>query len=76
MTVWADIRGAIRQAMVLQDRVKRLIADAGKTEDLLLDHDRRLTRIEALITLAQDRRLPRDGQSSKESGTLEISRSA
>lgn len=60
MTLWDDLRSAIRQAIVLQDRVDRLIADAGKTEDLLRDHDRRLTRIETLVALAQDRRLSHD----------------
>lgn len=60
MSVWADLRDAIRTAILLEDRVQRLIVDVGKAEERLIDHDRRLTRIEALITLAATRQLPRD----------------
>lgn len=58
MSLWADLRSSIRQAILLQERVERLIADTSKNEDLLRDHDRRLTRIETLIALAQELRLP------------------
>ena len=58
MSLWTDLRDAIRQAILLQERVERLIVDVGKTEDRLIDHDRRLTRIETMIALAQTRRLP------------------
>jgi hypothetical protein len=58
MSLWTDLRDAIRQAILLQERVERLIVDVGKTEDRLIDHDRRLTRIETMIALAQSRRLP------------------
>ena len=58
MSLWTDLRDAIRQAILLQERVERLIVDVGKTEDRLIDHDRRLTRIETMIALAQTKRLP------------------
>jgi len=58
MSLWTDLRDAIRQAILLQERVERLIVDVGKTEDRLIDHDRRLTRIETMIAMAQSRRLP------------------
>ena len=58
MSLWTELRDAIRQAILLQERVERLILDVGKTEDRLIDHDRRLTRIETMIALAQSRRLP------------------
>jgi hypothetical protein len=58
MSLWTDLRDAIRQAILLQERVERLIVDVGKTEDRLIDHDRRLTRIETMIAIAQSRRLP------------------
>ena len=58
MSLWTDLRDAIRQAILLQERVERLIVDVGKTEDRLIDHDTRLTRIETMIALAQSRRLP------------------
>jgi hypothetical protein len=60
VSVWADLRDAIRTAMLLEDRVQRLIADVGKVEERLIDHDRRLTRIEALITFAASRQLSPD----------------
>jgi hypothetical protein len=55
MSLWSDLRSAIRQVVLLQERVERLIVDVEKTADRLLDHDRRLTRIETLITVAQRR---------------------
>ena len=58
MSLWTDLRDAIRQAILLQERVERLIVDVGKTEDRLIDHDRRLTRIETMIAMAQTGRLP------------------
>jgi hypothetical protein len=57
MSLWSDLRSAIRQVILVQDRVERLIVDVEKTSDRLLDHDRRITRIETLISVAQ-RRLP------------------
>jgi hypothetical protein len=60
VSVWADLREAIRTAILLEDRVQRLIADVGRAEERLIDHDRRLTRIEALITFAASRQLSAD----------------
>jgi hypothetical protein len=57
MSLWSDLRSAIRQMILVQERVERLIVDVEKNADRLLDHDRRLTRIETLIAAAQ-RRLP------------------
>jgi hypothetical protein len=57
MSLWSDLRSAIRQVILVQERVERLIVDVEKNADRLLDHDRRLTRIETLIAVAQ-RRLP------------------
>ena len=58
MSLWADLRDAIRKAILLEDRVERLIVDVGKADERLIDHDRRLTRVEALITSAASRQLP------------------
>jgi hypothetical protein len=58
VSLWADLRDAIRQAILLEDRVERLIVDVGKAEERLIEHDRRLTRIETLIALAASRQLP------------------
>jgi hypothetical protein len=57
MSLWSDLRSAIRQMILVQERIERLIVDVQKTADQLLDHDRRLTRIETLISVAQ-RRIP------------------
>jgi hypothetical protein len=58
MSVWSDLRSAIRQAILVQERVDRLIVDVEKTADRLLDQDRRLTRIETLIAVARRRQPP------------------
>lgn len=58
MSLWADLRDAIRKAILLEDRVERLIVDVGKAEERIMDHDRRLTRVETLIAFAASRRLP------------------
>jgi hypothetical protein len=57
MSVWSDLRSSIRQAILVQERVDRLVVEIEKVGDRLLDHDRRLTRIETLIAVAR-RRLP------------------
>jgi hypothetical protein len=58
MSVWSDLRRAIRQATLVQQRVERLIVDVEKIGDRLVDHDRRLARIEAMIAVARRRQLP------------------
>jgi hypothetical protein len=59
MSLWADLRNAIQQVILVQERVERLIADVEKSEDRLFDHDRRITRIETLIAVSLgDRQLP------------------
>jgi hypothetical protein len=58
MSFWSDLRKAIRRAALVQERVDRLIVEVEKTGDRLLDHDRRLTRIETLITAARRRQPP------------------
>jgi hypothetical protein len=58
MSVWSDLRRAIRQATLVQERVDRLIVDVEKIGDRLLDHDRRVTRIETMIAVARRRQPP------------------
>lgn len=58
MSLWADLRSAIRQVILVQERVERLIVDVEKSEDQLVDHERRLIRIETLIEVVQHRQLP------------------
>jgi hypothetical protein len=61
VSLWAVLREAIRKAILLEDRVERLIVDVVKAEERLLDHDRRLTRVETLIMFAASRQLPPPG---------------
>jgi len=58
MSLWADLRNAIQQVILVQERVERLIADVEKSEDRLFDHDRRITRIETLIAVSLGDRQP------------------
>jgi len=58
MSLWADLRGAIRQVILVQERVERLMVDVERGEARLFDHEQRLTRIETLVRVAQHRQLP------------------
>jgi hypothetical protein len=58
MSLWAELRDAIRKAILLEDRVDRLTVDVDKLHDRLIEHDRRLTRIEALIAVGFGRSFP------------------
>jgi hypothetical protein len=58
MSVWSDLRKAIRRATLMQQRVDRLIVEVDKIGDRLLDHDRRLTHIETSIAVARRRQPP------------------
>jgi hypothetical protein len=58
MTFWSDLRKAIRQATLVRERLESLIVDIERVGDRLLDHDRRLTRIETMIALARRRQPP------------------
>ncbi len=58
MSLWSDLRDAMRQAILIQERVDRLIADMREAEEKLVEQDRRLTRVETLIAFAVGRQLP------------------
>lgn len=60
MSLWADLRNAVRQVVLVQERVERLVVDVDKAEGRLLDHEQRLTRLETLISVALSRRLTRE----------------
>ena len=57
MSLWSELRAAVQQAILVQERVERLIADVEKVGDRLVDQDRRITRIETLIAVARRRQL-------------------
>jgi hypothetical protein len=58
MSIWTDLRGAIRQVILVQERVERLTVDVEKHEARLFDHEQRLVRIETLIRMAHQPQLP------------------
>jgi hypothetical protein len=60
MSFWTDLRNAIRQVVLIQERVERLSIDGDKNEDRLFDHEQRLTRLETLVAAALHRQLPRE----------------
>ncbi len=57
MSTWADLREGIRRAILMQERVERLTAGIEKMEERVLDHDRRLVRIETMIEIAKQNRI-------------------
>lgn len=59
MSAWSDLREGIRRAILMQERVERVIAGIEKIEARVIDHERRLVRIETMIELAQHGRLGR-----------------
>jgi hypothetical protein len=59
MSAWNDVREGIRRAILMQERVERVIAGLEKIEARVIDHERRLVRIETMIELAQRGRLGR-----------------
>jgi hypothetical protein len=58
MSLWADLRSAIRHMTRVQERVEQLIADIEKTGERLLDHERRLVQVQTLIAVARRPALP------------------
>lgn len=58
MSLWSDLRSAIRHMTRVQQRVEQLAADVEKVGERLLDHERRLARIETLIAVARRRHPP------------------
>jgi hypothetical protein len=58
LSVWTELRDALRKAILLQDRVEQLAMAVDRLTDGLQDHDRRLVRIETMIELAHRKQLP------------------
>ena len=53
MSGWAELREGVRKAILLQERIERLAGGVGRLEERLLDHERRLVRIETMIEMAR-----------------------
>jgi hypothetical protein len=58
LSAWSELRDALRKLILMQERVERLAGSADRMTSQLLDHDRRLVRIETMIELAQRNSLP------------------
>jgi hypothetical protein len=54
------MRGGIREVILLKDRIDEPRSHVKNAADTLVDHDRRLVRIETIIELARRTRLPSD----------------
>ena len=59
MSLWRDRRSTLRSIMVMEEKIDRLGAALEKIAGHVEDHEKRLIRIETLIELARERRLPR-----------------
>jgi hypothetical protein len=60
MSIWTDLREAVRQLILMQERVEHLTQSIEGAIDRLADHDRRIVRIETIIEVAQRSRLRSD----------------
>jgi len=59
MSLWSDLRSTLRSILVIEEKIDRLSAVVEKMAGHVEDHEKRLIRIETLIELARERRLPR-----------------
>jgi len=57
LSVWTDLSGALRNAILIQERIDQLAVAVDPMSHRLQDHDRRLVRIETMIEVAQRGRL-------------------
>ena len=59
MSAWRDIRDSVRKIILMQDKIDRLASGLSRLSADVMDHEKRLIRIETMIEMAQARR--RDG---------------
>ena len=55
MTAWSDLSDSIRKIILMQDKLDRLAGGIAGVADQVVDHERRLIRIETMIEMAQGR---------------------
>ena len=55
MTAWADITRSIRRIILMQEKIDRLAEGVTNLQSSMLDHEKRLVRIETMIEMAQSR---------------------
>ena len=56
MSAWSDIRDSIRKIILMQDKTDRLASGLSRLSSDVIDHEKRLIRIETMIEMAQARR--------------------
>jgi hypothetical protein len=53
MSAWADIRDSVRKIILMQDKIDRLASGLSRLSADVMDHEKRLIRIETMIEMAQ-----------------------
>ena len=56
MSAWGDIRDSVRKIILMQDKIDRLANGLSRLSADMMDHEKRLIRIETMIEMAQTRR--------------------
>ncbi len=58
MSALDRIMSSIRQVILMEAKLQTLADGVEKVADLIMDHEKRLIRIETLVEVAQSNRLP------------------
>ena len=53
-----DLGDNLRKIVLMEDKIDRLLNDVSEVNKLVLDHEKRLIRIETMIDMAQSRNAP------------------
>ena len=55
MSAWDDLKASIRKIILMENRIDSLAKAVDRLSDQVLDHEKRLVRIETMIEMAQAR---------------------
>jgi hypothetical protein len=55
MSAWSELRNSIRKIILMEDKIDRLAQGVDRVASEVMDHEKRLIRIETLIEVAQNR---------------------
>ncbi len=53
MGLWSDLKDGIRTIVLVEDRIEKLSIEQKTMAAQIIDHDRRLVRIETMIELSR-----------------------
>jgi hypothetical protein len=56
VSAWSDIRDSVRRVILMQDKIDRLASGLTRLSADVMDHEKRLIRIETMIEMTQARR--------------------